>query len=533
VLAVSGLDVEVGGRRVVADATFTVRAGDKVGLVGRNGAGKTSMLKVLGGAEPKHGGSITISGTLGYLPQDPRMDGLEGVTALDRVLSGRGFDEARVRIEKLRIAVEEEASDRNIRRYTKAEEEFRIQGGYAAESEVRGLCRGVGLEADRVDRPIGVLSGGELRRVELARILFAAPDVLLLDEPTNHLDVDAKAWVMSFLRRYGGAIIVISHDLDLLDESITRVLHLDRAAEDSVGHLVEYRGTYSQYRSARAKDAARLTKLAAQQSAEIDRLKTRSEQIKATATLATRAKNMARRAERLEAVRVEAPEVQIAQKVKLPPPPHCGRQVLDVRGVAKAYEQTVFKNVSFDLGRGERIMILGLNGAGKTTLLRILAGMTQPTAGEFEWGYQVSVGYFAQEHELLDQRATLLENLQRAVPGVPDAALRSLLGRFSLVGDKAYQDTGSLSGGEKTKLALCTLMSGAYNVLLLDEPTNNLDPPSRDAIAEALGEWTGAMVLVSHDTEFVKALAPTKVVLMPEGTIDFFSNDYLDLVSLA
>src|SRR3954453_1899164 len=273
VLQVSGLSVEVGGRLVVADASFNVRPGDKVGLVGRNGAGKTSLLRVLGGSAPANSGSVTVKGSLGYLSQDPRISSeLEASSALSHVLSGRGFAGALIRLENLRLAVEKEASDRNIERYSRAEELFRHEGGYGAESEVRSLCAGLGLHPDRVDLPIGVLSGGERRRVELARILFAGSEVLLLDEPTNHLDVDAKNWIMKFLRTYKGALIVISHDLDLLDESITRVLHLDRAAEEATGHLVEYRGTYSQYQAARAKDEVLLAKTAARQAAEIDRL---------------------------------------------------------------------------------------------------------------------------------------------------------------------------------------------------------------------------------------------------------------------
>jgi len=535
VLQVRGLSVEVGGRLVLEDASFTVRARDKVGLVGRNGAGKTSLLRVLGGASPAHAGSVHRSGGLGYLPQDPRIAGLmDGRTAVQHVLSGRGFDEAVVRIEKLRLQMEEDPDDRNVARFTRAEEQFRAEGGYAAEGEVRSIAAGLGLGTDRMDQPLGVLSGGERRRVELARILFAGSDVLLLDEPTNHLDVDAKAWLMKFLRSYKGALVVISHDLDLLDEAITRVLHLDRGAEEAVGHLVEYKGTYSQYVAARRKDEARLAKLAAAQAKEIARLQGFVDRFGAKATKATQAHSIEKRIARLSDDKIDAPQSARTLHVQLPPPPHCGRTVLEVAGLAKGYGgPPVFSDVTFDVGRGERLLVLGLNGAGKTSLLRILAGQTTADAGSFSFGHQVSVGYYAQEHEGLVAERSLLDHLREMAAPLGDTALRALLGMFGLTGDKAFQEAGTLSGGEKTKLALAQLCAGKHNLLLLDEPTNNLDPPSRDAIADALAVWPGSMVLVSHDTDFVAHLQPHRVLVMPEGDLDFFGPDHLGLVELA
>jgi len=235
-LQVQDVSVEIGGRLVVEHASFTVMPRDKVGLVGRNGAGKTSFFKVLGGETDPTLGKVLRKGGFGYLPQEPRIAGhLEGRSAITHVMSGRGIDEAIERLEKLRIAMEEETSDRNVARYSKAQDEFASSGGYSAESEARSIAAGLGLKADRLELPIGVLSGGERRRVELSRILFAGSDVLLLDEPTNHLDIDAKEWLLTYMRTYRGALLVISHDLDLLDEAITRVLHLDRPAEDATG----------------------------------------------------------------------------------------------------------------------------------------------------------------------------------------------------------------------------------------------------------------------------------------------------------
>jgi ATPase subunit of ABC transporter with duplicated ATPase domains len=537
-LQVQNVTVEVGGRSVVSEASFTVMAKDKVGLVGRNGAGKTSLFKVLGGAVEPTLGKVVRRGGFGYLSQDPRIAGVpETRTAITHVLSGRGIDESLERIEKLRIAMEEDASDRNVARYSREQDLFASSGGYAAESEARTIANGLGLKPDRLDLPIGVLSGGERRRVELARILFAGSDALLLDEPTNHLDIDAKDWLLGFMRNYRGALLVISHDLDLLDEAITRVLHLDRPAEDATGHVVEYKGTYSQYLTARALDEERLTRKAALQTKEIARLQGVVDRFGAKATKAAMAHSKEKQIARLESQRVHVGAGDKTLRVRFPDPPPCGVTVIDASGLSKAYGgPPVFEDVGFDLGRGERLLVLGLNGAGKTSLLRILAGETQANLGHFSFGHQVNVGYYAQEHDNLAVDESLLANMRQSVPpGVmlTETQLRGLLGMMGLIGDKVHQDAGTLSGGEKTKLALAMLMVGRNNLLLLDEPTNNLDPPSRQAVADALTGWKGSIIFVSHDTEFVEQLAPTKVLLMPDGQVDYFSPDWLELVDLA
>jgi ATPase subunit of ABC transporter with duplicated ATPase domains len=273
VLQVRELAVEVGGVVTLDHASFTVRAGDKVGITGRNGAGKTSLLRVLAGDEAPFRGVVQITGGLGYLSQDPRMDQVdEQATALTHVISGRGFDQAAAKLEKLRLAVEERPSDERIERYSKAEERFRMDGGYAAESEAHRLADGLGLATGSLNLALGSLSGGQRRRVELARILFAGSEVLLLDEPTNHLDSDAKGWLLEYIRRYRGALLVISHDLDLLDDAITRVIHLERYGNDDTGTLTEYKGTYSQYLAGRERDEVQLTRQADREQSEIQRL---------------------------------------------------------------------------------------------------------------------------------------------------------------------------------------------------------------------------------------------------------------------
>ncbi|HEV2140008.1 MAG TPA: ABC-F family ATP-binding cassette domain-containing protein, partial [Candidatus Dormibacteraeota bacterium] len=502
-LQVRGLAIDVVARRVLSDASFTVAAGDKVGLVGRNGAGKTSLLKVLAGEDDAAGGVVLRRGTLGYVPQNPRPRAEAAHTALSHILSGRGLDRAAAGLAELHRMLEHDHSAAAIERYSEAEEHYRMSGGYSSESEARRIGSGLGLRLDRVDLPLSVLSGGERRRVELARVLFADADLLLLDEPTNHLDSDAKAWLMDFLRDYRGAVIVISHDLGLLDSSITRVLHLDS------GRLIEYRGTYSQYQAARRAEEKRLTSLAHRQEAEIQRLSLLAEVMRRqTAKRAKQAHSIFSRVDRMKAQRVIAPRRERKVKITFPEPPHSGRVALHASALAKGYGgPLVFRDVSFEVERRERLLVMGLNGAGKTSLLRILAGQSEPNAGSFRLGHGVSLGYYAQEHEGIRPGVSVLAHM-REQSNAEERLLRALLGMFGLVGDIARQDAGTLSGGEKTKLALALLVAGRHNLLLLDEPTNNLDPPSRSGVARALAEWPGTMVLVSHDPQFVEALRP-------------------------
>ena len=527
-LQVRNLSIDVVARRVLSDASFTVADGDKVGLVGRNGAGKSSLLKVLAGETDAAAGVVLRRGTLGYVPQNPRPRAEASHSALAHILSGRGLDREAERLAELHKHLEQDHSPAAVHRYSEAEEKYRLAGGYSSESDARKIAGGLGLRLDRVDRPLSVLSGGERRRVELARVLFSGADLLLLDEPTNHLDTDAKSWLMDFLRDFRGAVIVVSHDLRLLDKSITRVLHLD------AGKLIEYRGTYSQYLASRQREEKRLASLAQRQEAEIKRLSLLAEVMRRqTAKRAKQAHSIFSRVERMKAQKVVAPRRERKVKITFPEPPHSGRLVLHANGLAKGYGgPLVFRDVSFEVERHERLLVMGLNGAGKTSLLRILAGESEPGGGSFRLGHGVSLGYYAQEHEGIRAGISVLAHM-REQSDAEERALRALLGMFGLSGDIARQDAGTLSGGEKTKLALAQLVAGRHNLLLLDEPTNNLDPPSRTGVATALAAWPGTMVIVSHDPEFVEALQPGRVMFMPEGRLDYWEEDFLDVVSMA
>jgi ATPase subunit of ABC transporter with duplicated ATPase domains len=334
---------------------------------------------------------------------------------------------------------------------------------------------------------------------------------------------------MKFLAAYPGALVVVSHDLALLDSSITRILHLDRDG------LVQYRGTYSEYRAARTQDEARRRALAARQHAEIDRLKTLANSMRGqTVKRARKARSLDSRVAHLRQNAVAAPKRERVVQYRFPAPPHSGKVVLKADELTKGYGgPPVFRDVSFDVGRGERLLVMGLNGAGKTSLLKILAGVTSADAGSFELGHGVRLGYYAQEHEGILEGVPVLAHVRGESTDASDQDLRALLGMFGLSGDVAFQDAGTLSGGEKTKLAIAQLVAGRRNLILLDEPTNNLDPPSRTAVAEALATWTGSMVLVSHDVAFVRSLAPQRVLMMPDGELGYWDDELLELVALA
>jgi ATPase subunit of ABC transporter with duplicated ATPase domains len=538
VITATDLELRAGSRILLSDATLRVQPGDRIGLVGRNGAGKTTTLRVLAGEGEPYGGDLRRAGGLGYLPQDPREGNLQ-VSAKDRVLSARGLDELLRELEKAQSAMSEHADDAQrdsaVRRYGRLEERFAALGGYAAESEAARICANLGL-ADRVlAQSLGTLSGGQRRRVELARILFGASDagsgtVLLLDEPTNHLDADSITWLRSFLKGHNGGLVVISHDVDLLADVVNKVWFLDAMR----GELDLYNMGWQRYLDARAADEKRRRRERANAEKKASALFAQADKMRAKATKAVAAQNMAKRAERLLSGLDQVRQADKVAKIRFPEPAPCGKTPLTADGLSKSYGSLeVFTGVDLAIDRGSRVVVLGLNGAGKTTLLRLLGGMEPADAGEVLPGHGLRIGYYAQEHETLDLDASVWTNVRHAAPDTPEQQLRTLLGAFLFSGEQLDQPAGTLSGGEKTRLALAGLVSSAANVLLLDEPTNNLDPASRERVLDALRRYSGAVVLVTHDPGAVEALEPERVILLPDGTEDHWSPDYLELVQLA
>ncbi|MFI8852202.1 ABC-F family ATP-binding cassette domain-containing protein [Streptomyces sp. 891-h] len=531
-ITATGLELRAGARVLIESATFRVAKGDRIGLVGRNGAGKTTLTKCLAGEGVPASGAITRSGEVGYLPQDPRTGDLD-VLARDRILSARELDvvlrkmhENEERIANGKGATREKA----MKKYERLETEFLTKGGYAAEAEAATIAASLGLPDRVLGQPLHTLSGGQRRRVELARILFSDADILLLDEPTNHLDADSIVWLRDFLKTYRGGLIVISHDVDLVETVVNKVFYLDanRSAIDI------YNMGWKQYLTQREDDEKRRRRERANAEKKAAALNSQADKMRAKATKAVAAKNMARRAEKLlSGLEGERQSDKVA-KLRFPDPAPCGKTPLMAEDLSKSYGSLeIFTGVDLAIDRGSRVVILGLNGAGKTTLLRLLAGVEEPDTGKVVPGHGLKLGYYAQEHETLDPDRTVLENMRSAAPDMDLVAIRKTLGSFLFSGDDVDKPAGVLSGGEKTRLALATLVVSSANVLLLDEPTNNLDPASREEILGALHTFTGAVVLVTHDEGAVEALQPERIIMLPDGVEDLWGAEYADLVALA
>jgi ATPase subunit of ABC transporter with duplicated ATPase domains len=542
VITATDLEVRAGARTLLSTdgSALRVQPGDRIGLVGRNGAGKTTTMRILAGEGEPYAGTISRTGEIGYLPQDPREGNLDTL-ARDRVLSARGLDTLLSDLEKQQAMMAEVADDaardRAVRRYGQLEERFAALGGYGAESEASRICASLGLPERVLTQQLRTLSGGQRRRVELARILFAASDTgagssttLLLDEPTNHLDADSLGWLREFLRAHTGGLVVISHNVELLADVVNRVWFLDAVR----GEVDVYNMTWQKYLDARATDEQRRRRERANAERKATALRTQAAKMGAKATKAVAAQNMLRRADRMMAALDEERVADKVARIKFPSPAACGRVPLVAKDLTKMYGSLeVFAGVDLAIDRGSRVVVLGLNGAGKTTLLRLLAGVETPDTGTLEPGHGVKIGYFAQEHDTLDNMATVWENIRHAAPDTGEQDLRGLLGAFMFSGPQLDQPAGTLSGGEKTRLALAGLVASTANVLLLDEPTNNLDPASREQVLDALRSYQGAVVLVTHDPGAAEALDPQRVVLLPDGTEDFWSQDYADLIELA
>jgi ATPase subunit of ABC transporter with duplicated ATPase domains len=531
-IAASGLELRAGAQLLLEGASFQIGPGDKVGLVGRNGAGKTTLARVLAGEALPAAGTVRRSEHIGYLPQDTRAGDLGGL-ALDRVLSGRGLDELRAGMRAAEQQMSDGAPGRRdaaVRRYGQLEERLAMLGGYAAEAEASSIASSLGLPDRVLAQPLATLSGGQRRRVELARILFADAQTLLLDEPTNHLDADSVTWLRDHLRAFRGGVVVISHDTALLEALVGKVFHLDADTHQ----LDIYNVGWQAYLQQRETDARRRRREHANASRQAAALQAQADKMRAKATKARAAQGMQRRAERLLAgVSAERAPQRVA-RIRFPEPAPCGRVPLAAAGLSKSYGSLeVFTDVGVAVDRGARIVVLGLNGAGKTTLLRLLAGLEPPDTGEVTPGHGLRLGYYAQEHETLDGQRTVLENMRTAAPDLLDPEQRRILGSFLFSGDAVDKPASVLSGGEKTRLALALLVVSGANVLLLDEPTNNLDPASRDEILAALRRYQGAIVLVTHDEGAVEALSPERVILLPDGVEDTWNEGLADLVTLA
>ncbi|KQV08115.1 ABC-F family ATP-binding cassette domain-containing protein [Leifsonia sp. Root112D2] len=531
-LSVQGLSIRIGARTLMEDVSFRVAAGDKIGLVGRNGAGKTTLTKVLAGETLPTEGTVSRDGEIGYLPQDPRSGNPEDL-ARTRILDARGLGSTVLGMQEATLAMASDdasVSAAAMKQYGALEERFQMLGGYAAEAEAASIASNLNLPDRILDQQLKTLSGGQRRRIELARILFSDARTMILDEPTNHLDADSVVWLREFLKGYSGGFIVITHDVELVGETVNRVFYLD--ANRQV--IDTYNMGWKHYQRQRAADEERRKKERTNVEKKASVLQLQAAKFGAKASKAAAAHQMVARAEKMLSGLEEVRAVDRVAKLRFPTPAPCGRTPLTASDLSKSYGSLeIFAAVDLAIDRGSKVVVLGLNGAGKTTLLRMLAGVDTPDTGVVEAGHGLRIGYYAQEHETLDVKRSVLQNMVSSSPNITETEARRVLGSFLFTGDDAHKPAGVLSGGEKTRLALAMIVVSGANVLLLDEPTNNLDPASRDEILDALAHYEGSVVLVSHDEGAVEALNPERVLILPDGVEDHWNKDYLDLIALA
>lgn len=531
-LSVHDLEIRVAARILMAGVSFRVDRGDKVGLVGRNGAGKTTLTKILAGEGQASAGSIDSVGEVGYLPQDPRSGNPKDL-ARTRILDARGLGTITFNMAKATEemgSVDASVSAAAMSKYAKLEDRFLALGGYAAEAEAASIASNLNLPDRILDQKLETLSGGQRRRIELARILFSGAETMLLDEPTNHLDADSVVWLRSYLGSYQGGLMIISHDVALVENTVNRVFYLD--ANRQV--IDVYNMSWKHYLRQREADEERRRKERSNVEKKAQVLQLQAAKFGAKASKAASAHQMVRRAEKMLAGLDDVRTADRVAKLRFPDPVASGKTPLAASNLSKSYGSLeIFTAVDLAIDRGSKVVVLGLNGAGKTTLLRILAGVDESDTGAIEPGHGLRVGYYAQEHETIDVKCSVLQNMVSSSPHLTETEARRVLGSFLFTGDDSYKLAGVLSGGEKARLALAMIVVSGANVLLLDEPTNNLDPASRAEILDALANYAGAVVLVSHDEGAVEALNPERVLLLPDGVEDFWSPDYAELISLA
>ena len=505
-------------QEIIKDATFQIAEKEKAALVGSNGAGKTTIFRMITGELEPDSGSIVLSGRIvpGYLPQNAETDSPNSV--YDELISVRSdlFDvEKEMRGLETRIASGEENSQALLARHSELHDLFEKENGYALESEVTGILKGLGFPESDFDKPVRVLSGGEKTRVALGKLLLRKPELLLLDEPTNHLDLKAIGWLESYLKTYPGAVLLISHDRYFIDKLCTKIIDL------SFGVTDVYRGNYTEYA---AKKNAKLIQQARDYEKQQKEIKRQEEIIDrfyryGTERQIKKAKSREKLLSHVE--RLEKPvEENNEMRLKLTPAIESGNDVLSVRGLSKSYgSRLLFKDVEFEVHKKDRIAIIGDNGAGKTTLLRMIMGEESPDSGEIRYGTNVYAGYFDQEHAGLSPEKTLFQELSDTYPDMDNTKIRNTLAAFLFTGDDVFKQIHSLSGGEQGRLALAKLMLSNANLLILDEPTNHLDMVSCEILERALTSYEGTIITVSHDRYFINAVA--------DGILELYDQQFL------
>ena len=523
------------GRQVLfVDASFQLNPSEKVGLVGPNGSGKTTLFRMIVGEETADEGDVSVPKklTVGYFRQD--VEEMSGRSVLDEAIAGSGrLGDLHHELEDLQQAMTDPDRapdmDRILARFGEVQEEYEHLGGYGLEAQAREVLHGLGFDDERIDGDVGLLSGGWKMRVAMARVLLGAPDVLLMDEPTNHLDIESIIWLESFLKSRPGALLMTSHDREFMNRVVGKIAEIDG------GEITVYSGNYDFYERERAIREANREAAYARQQAMLAKEQRFIERFAAHAAKAAQVQSRVKALEKIE--KIELPKKRAVVRFDFRQPPRSGDQVAVLDGVSKAYgRRVVYDGLKMTIRRGERWCVMGKNGAGKTTLLKMVAGALTPDSGEVKLGASLKMGYFAQQAlDVLDPDLTIEEQLQRDFPDESIGVLRSLAGAFQFSGDDIDKKIRALSGGEKTRLVMARMLLHPPNFLVLDEPTNHLDLFTKDMLIEALKDFEGTMLFVSHDRAFLRALSNRVVELGGESGVEkephLYPGSYVEYVA--
>jgi ATPase subunit of ABC transporter with duplicated ATPase domains len=504
-ISFSNINKQYGRQLIFVEASFQLNPGEKVGLVGPNGSGKTTLFRMVIGEESPDEGDVSVPKklTIGYFRQD--VEEMTGRSVLDEAIAGSGrAGDLHHELEALQHAMEDPARmdemDAILARFGDVQEEYDHLGGYTLEAQAREVLHGLGFADDQIDGDVGALSGGWKMRVALARVLLGRPDVLLMDEPTNHLDLESIIWLEQFLRSYEGALLMTSHDREFMNRIVSKIAEID------AGEINVYSGNYDFYERERAIRESNQQAAFARQQSMLAKEQRFIERFKTHAAKAAQVQSRIKALDKIE--KIELPKKRTVVKFDFRTPARSGDQVAVMEDLCKAYgPRVIYDGFSLTIRRGERWAVMGRNGAGKTTLLKMIAGASEPDSGAVRLGASLTMGYFAQQSlDVLDPDLTIFEQLQKDFPQDGVGSLRTLAGAFQFSGDEIDKKIRSLSGGEKSRLAMARMLYNPPNFLVLDEPTNHLDLATKEMLIEALKNFEGTMIFVSHDRTFLRGL---------------------------